>query len=111
MGIINFLISFRDTSFNLQNIQLMTQPITQPIKEETITPIDQIDLSGLFVIRYFDGNYSYWSRSNGYVNNINDAFLYKTEAHAQLVADTLLATKPEIIEVKIVPVDGKGIKI
>lgn len=78
---------------------------TQTKLQQTETQ-DQIpDLSELFVIRYYDGKKSYWSGSGYYVDNINDARLYKTREHAQLVADTLLATKPIVIPIKIIEIN------
>lgn len=80
---------------------LQTQP--ERIFSETQTTI--ADLSQLFVIRYFDGIYYYWSGSGLYVSNINDARLYRTREHAQLVADSLSATKPIVVPIKIVEID------
>ena len=80
----------------------MTNLQTQPERITTETESTIADLSQLYVVKYFDGQSWYWSGSGNYLSNINEARLYKTKEHAQLVADSLLATKPQVIPVKIV---------
>ena len=80
------------------------ETLTQLKKTDTIDQI--MDLSGLFVIKDIHDpiDIGYWSGSGNFINNINEARLYKTREHAQIIADTLLATKPIVVEVKIIEV-------
>jgi len=74
---------------------------TQTKKEQVNLPEVKVTFSELFVIKYFDGLANYWSGSGNYTTNINEARLYKTAGHAQLIADSLLATKPQVVPVQI----------